>query len=339
LKRLTDTEKWDKFLAGLEPAYKLLWIYITDKCDNAGIWTVNFEIAKAFIGMDIEPQKALIAFGHRIKVIEDGRKWWIVPFPAFQEKGQLNSRHNRQAGIISTLLKYDLLKFITIKTHKSEKGAIVYEISDSLNIPSTPEIPMEKTGSDQDTYEDTYPHTYGDTYVDTISVPVSVPVSVTVSETVKETESESEADDPPEKPPKPKVYKFTLADIEREDLQTFGDLHPELKVIEPGKSVDELTWLAGRVIKYKRGQIIQDVPFVEALARAVKNLQSEDWFVKSGGLYWLLDVKAGKFNGENACVRVGKYLNPAQKRDGPKELPSLSEKVKRRFEQYMETRK
>jgi len=312
LKRLTDTEKWDKFLAGLKPAYKLLWIYITDKCDNAGIWTVNFDIAKAFIGLEIEPKKALIAFGHRIKVIEEGRKWWIVPFPAFQEKGQLNSRHNRQTGIITTLQKYDLLKLITIKTHKSEKGAIVYEISDSLSVPSSPVIPIVNTGSDQDTYEDTYPHTYADSYVDTISVPVSV----TVSESVTETESVSEADDPPEKPPKPKVYKFTLVDIEREDLQTFGYLHPELKKIPAGKPVDELTWLAGRVIKYKRGQIIQDLPFIEALARAVKNLQSEDWFLKSGGVYWLLDVKAGKFNGEQAVGRIGKYLNntgPPQK--------------------------
>jgi len=137
-------------------------------------------------------------------------------------------------------------------------------------------------------------------------------------------------------PKQQKLYKFTLTDTEREDLQIFGYLHCELKEITAGKPVDELTWLAGRVIKYKRGQIIQDVPFVEALARAVKNLQSEEWFVKSGGLYWLLDVKAGKYNGENACVRIGKYMNPAMKRDGPKTPPSLAENVARRLAQYME---
>lgn len=168
--------------------------------------------------------------------------------------------------------------------------------------------------------------------------------SDTDSEADPDGDTEAEApplvdENPLDKPPKQKVYKFTLADIEREDLQTFGYLHPELKDIQIGKPVDELTWLAGRVIKYKRGQLIQGVPFIEALARAAKNLQSEDWFLKSGGLYWLLDVKAGKYNGENACVRIGKYMKPAQKRDGPQAKESVSDYIQKRVQNYMEKRR
>ena len=45
-KRFTDTEKWKKgFVRNLPPAYKLLWLYMLDDCDNAGVWQVEVEVA------------------------------------------------------------------------------------------------------------------------------------------------------------------------------------------------------------------------------------------------------------------------------------------------------
>ena len=50
-KRFTDTEKWKKpFIRGLQGAYKLLWLYICDDCDHAGIWQVDIEVAQIRIG-------------------------------------------------------------------------------------------------------------------------------------------------------------------------------------------------------------------------------------------------------------------------------------------------
>ena len=52
-KRFTDTNKWQKqFIRKLPSAYKILWIYILDDCDHAGVWTVDTEIASIKIGED-----------------------------------------------------------------------------------------------------------------------------------------------------------------------------------------------------------------------------------------------------------------------------------------------
>ena len=41
-KRFTATEKWDDpFFCNLEAKYKLAWIYLLDKCDNAGIYFIH----------------------------------------------------------------------------------------------------------------------------------------------------------------------------------------------------------------------------------------------------------------------------------------------------------
>ena len=58
-KRFTDTEKWDRpwFLA-LPPEYKAFWEYLRDKCDRAGIWYVNFELASYLIKSPIDPEMA-----------------------------------------------------------------------------------------------------------------------------------------------------------------------------------------------------------------------------------------------------------------------------------------
>ena len=49
-KRLTDTEKWKKpFVRGLDDPYKLLWFYILDDCDHAGLWQVDEDVAKILV--------------------------------------------------------------------------------------------------------------------------------------------------------------------------------------------------------------------------------------------------------------------------------------------------
>ena len=53
-KRFTDTDKWKKTLLKSMPSeYKLLWLYICDDCDHAGIWHVDIQIASLRIGEDV----------------------------------------------------------------------------------------------------------------------------------------------------------------------------------------------------------------------------------------------------------------------------------------------
>ena len=58
-KRFTDTDKWKKgFIKNLPAKYKLLWLYILDDCNHAGIWDTDFEVASIRIGRKINEKEA-----------------------------------------------------------------------------------------------------------------------------------------------------------------------------------------------------------------------------------------------------------------------------------------
>jgi uncharacterized phage protein (TIGR02220 family) len=86
-KRLTDTEKWDDpWFRSLSPVMKCIWIFLCDRCDNAGVWKKDFEIMQFFIGQPIEPDKALAVFNdNKKRIVPIGEdKWLICKFAIFQ---------------------------------------------------------------------------------------------------------------------------------------------------------------------------------------------------------------------------------------------------------------
>lgn len=104
-KRFTDTDKWKKpFIRGLEGPYKLLWLYILDDCDHAGIWQVDFEVAQIRIGEPIDQNQAIKIFGDRIEIFNGGSKWFIKDFVDFQY-GQLNEKNRLHLSVINILTK------------------------------------------------------------------------------------------------------------------------------------------------------------------------------------------------------------------------------------------
>lgn len=106
-KRFTDTDKWKKpFLRGLDGAYKLLWFYVLDDCDMAGIWQVDFEVARIRTGMDVNYESAMRLFGDRIQPI-DKFKWFIPDFIAFQY-GKLSENNRMHLSVIQILKKHNL---------------------------------------------------------------------------------------------------------------------------------------------------------------------------------------------------------------------------------------
>lgn len=108
-KRFTDTEKWKKpFLRNMKASYKLLWLYLLDECDHAGIWQVDFDVAQIKIGERLDEQKALQYFANKIAVIANGEKWLIPDFLDFQY-GVLNPENRAHASVITQLQRYDLL--------------------------------------------------------------------------------------------------------------------------------------------------------------------------------------------------------------------------------------
>ena len=109
-KRFTDTEKWKKpFIRNLSAPYKLLWLYICDDCDHAGIWQVDIDVARIRIGEDINEQDAVKFFGDKIVRIDKGNKWYIPSFIDFQYPSGLNPDNKAHGGIIKILQKYNII--------------------------------------------------------------------------------------------------------------------------------------------------------------------------------------------------------------------------------------
>lgn len=108
-KRFTDTDKWKKpLLKNIPMEYKLLWLYICDDCDHAGIWDVDFDVAELRVGEQLSEEKANEYFKGKIILIDDGQKWFIPSFVEFQY-GELNEKNRAHESVIKILKKHNLL--------------------------------------------------------------------------------------------------------------------------------------------------------------------------------------------------------------------------------------
>src|SRR5574343_458826 len=108
-KRFTETTKWqDKWFRKLEPKYKLLWYYILDNCDNAGIWEYDLELAEFFTGFQYDLPDTEKLFADRIVKVNHN-KWFIPKFIEFQY-GELQEDCRPHQTVIKCLKKYNLFK-------------------------------------------------------------------------------------------------------------------------------------------------------------------------------------------------------------------------------------
>jgi hypothetical protein len=107
-KRFTDSTKWNKpFIRAMKAPYKLLWLYILDECDHAGIWQVDFEVAQVKIGEKLNIDIALQQLSGKIYPFDSGEKWFIPDFIDFQY-GVLNPENRAHNSVIMLLNKYNL---------------------------------------------------------------------------------------------------------------------------------------------------------------------------------------------------------------------------------------
>jgi hypothetical protein len=111
-KRFTDTDKWKKpFIRSLQAPYKLLWFYILDDCDHAGIWHVDMEVASIRIGHSVDEKTALKNFGERVINFALGK--WFIPDFIFFQYGQLTDKNRLHISVFNILDKYGIKGLIS----------------------------------------------------------------------------------------------------------------------------------------------------------------------------------------------------------------------------------
>jgi len=153
-KRFCDSEIWDDlWYRKLPTPYKLLWNFICNKCNYAGIWKVDMETAMFYIGEKVELETSLNLFNtlkERLIVLDNGAKWFIKDFIKFQY-GHLGTNHLSLK--IKSMLESEGLPnpCLTlnegIKINDKIKINVNNKINDNTEMPEDCRIALRKIGA------------------------------------------------------------------------------------------------------------------------------------------------------------------------------------------------
>jgi len=110
--RWTVTEKWrDKWFRTLKPRYKLLWLYLCDSCDIAGIIEWDLPLWSREVGGRISDADFWEVFAGRAVEIPGTDKIWIPKVIEIQQRcliDELNAENNAHKPILQAVEKYNL---------------------------------------------------------------------------------------------------------------------------------------------------------------------------------------------------------------------------------------
>jgi len=110
-KRLTDTNKWqDEWFLSLNNDHKIIWLYLLDVCDCAGIIKKNFKMLNFCCNTNITEKKFNEVFAGR--VVDCDTFYFIPKFLKFQYPQGLNSQKPVIASVRRILKEKKLLEII-----------------------------------------------------------------------------------------------------------------------------------------------------------------------------------------------------------------------------------
>lgn len=117
-KRLTDSTKWnDSWFTNLPMDIKLVWIYLLDTCDHAGVYKTNIRLLKFQTGSERTEEELIEFFKDRIYITGD--KWFIPKFVTFQYKNFFTNNAPAVKSARELLINHSIIKpndnsFITL---------------------------------------------------------------------------------------------------------------------------------------------------------------------------------------------------------------------------------
>jgi hypothetical protein len=111
-KRFTDTDKWkDVWYSNLSNDNKVIWSFILDTCDNAGIFKLNLKLINFNCSTNISVEEFLSIFSARITQI-DSESWYINKFCSFQYGNNfLTSKNKAVTSAVEKLLHHQLIDY------------------------------------------------------------------------------------------------------------------------------------------------------------------------------------------------------------------------------------
>lgn len=110
--RLTDSRKWDDdWFIELSPNNKLLWLYILDKCNHAGIYKHSKRLEECCLGFTPDWEEALKEYNGKVEHLKEG-KYFIPRFIQFQYT-VLNPYNRCHKSVIDILKNEGVYKGLT----------------------------------------------------------------------------------------------------------------------------------------------------------------------------------------------------------------------------------
>ena len=126
-KRFIDTKIWDKaWFRKLSTKNKLVWIYLLGKCDHAGIWDADWELAEFIIGETVTFEELPDIIKDKMQYIEGEDQYFIPSFIDFQY-GELKERSKPHKSVIKRLVEKKLYKgfeSVTITPKDKDKDKV-----------------------------------------------------------------------------------------------------------------------------------------------------------------------------------------------------------------------
>ncbi len=105
-KRFTDTDKWKRpWFRGLPNELKVVWFYLLDQCDHAGVWCADFGLLEFQTGAHFDAHAFEASFEGKIKRIDED-KYFIPAFSEFQY-GELNPNNNAHRSVLKIIKKIE----------------------------------------------------------------------------------------------------------------------------------------------------------------------------------------------------------------------------------------